>query len=84
MPAAIEVAANFKDAHIRDGNINLVTAYFTDPATICSGERATKDGYIGDSLYLVFNNGPVKIPLKEDELAGTPWTLGKCFVGMGK
>ena len=80
----MEVPANHVKAYVRDGDYYLLTAYFTDPDTICSGKRATEDGYVGDNLYLVMQEGVVKIPLQESELVGTKWTIGRCFAGMGK
>ena len=68
---------------MKEGDHYIITAYFTDPNTICSGVRKTKPTYTGDELYLVMNEGPVKIPLKESDIGNTKWTKGKCFVGMG-
>ena len=88
MPNTFQIPTKYAAAHLKEGDKYILTAYFTDPQTICSGKRATKDGYVGDKLYLVMNNGPVEIPLKESDIgAARPaqlWTKGKCFYGMGK
>ena len=84
MPDTSKIATFWTKAHIHENGLYIMTSYFTDPDTICSGQRATKKDYVGDNLYLVLNNGPVKIPLKEDHVSGTMWTKGKCFYGMGK
>ena len=68
---------------MKEGDLYILTAYFTDPKTICSGVRKTAAGYTGDNLYLAMNNGPVKIPLKETAIGSTQWTKGRCFYGMG-
>ena len=68
---------------MREDDLYIMTAYFTDPNTICSGQRVTEDGYVGDNLYFVTHQGIVKIPLREADIAGTKWTLGRCFAGMG-
>ncbi|XP_033757000.1 uncharacterized protein LOC117339491 isoform X2 [Pecten maximus] len=75
---------------IRVANMYFVTAYFTDPATICStgrtGAKFAADG-TGDSLYI--QNGTnavtdsIKIPMTQADVAGTRWTKGHCFVTMG-
>eukprot|EP00111_Clytia_hemisphaerica_P002224 TCONS_00006224-protein len=71
-------------AFVKEGKSVVLTAYFTDPNLICSGKRIAPKGYVGDNLYLVMNNGPVKIPLKESDIGATKWTKGKCFYGMGQ
>lgn len=84
VPDTSKIATFWTKAHIHENGLYIMTSYFTDPDTICSGQRATTDGYVGDNLYLVLNNGPVKIPLNEVNVLSTMWTKGKCFVGMGQ
>ncbi|XP_060066722.1 uncharacterized protein LOC132547007 [Ylistrum balloti] len=72
-------------------NMYFVTAYFTNPATICStGRTAAKyaEEGTGDSLYI--QNGTdavansIKIPMVETDVTRTTkWTKGHCFVTMG-
>ena len=81
--ASFAITSGHAKAYMKEGDLYILTAYFTDPETICSGVRKTTKGYTGDSLYLVMNNGPVKIPLKESAIRSTQWTKGKCFYGMG-
>ena len=83
-PDTFNIAKGWVKAHVREGNTFVLTAYFTDPNNICSGNRVAPKGYIGDDLYLVMSNGPVKIPLKESDLMGTNWAKGKCYPGMGR
>ena len=77
---------SFNKTHVKEGNKIVLTAYFTDPNTICTGNRATTPGYIGDNLYLPMENGVVKIPLKESDLVSgdNKWVKGRCFFGMGE
>jgi hypothetical protein len=88
MPDTFNIPKKYAATHLKEGDRYILTAYFTDPNTICSGDRATKAGYVGDKLFLVMNNGPVEIPLEESGIdAAKPaqqWTKGKCFFGMGK
>ena len=76
---------SFNKVHVKEDNHYILTAYFTDPTTICNGNRTTTSGYIGDNLYLAMNNGPVKISLQEEDLvkADKNWKKGRCFFGMG-
>uniref|UniRef100_A0A7M5V0C7 Cnidarian restricted protein n=1 Tax=Clytia hemisphaerica TaxID=252671 RepID=A0A7M5V0C7_9CNID len=84
LPDNFNIAKNWKGAHVKEGNTFVMTTYFTDPDLICSGKRIAPKGYVGDNLYIVMNNGPVKIPLKESDIGATKWTKGKCFYGMGQ
>ena len=64
----------------------VITAYFTDPANVCAGTRPSSS-YLGDRLLIQTGAKPsdnVRIPFKEDDLAGSKWVLGKCFYTMGK
>lgn len=69
-----------------ENNTYALTAYFTDPNTICNtGQRATKQGYVGDKLFLSIGKDKyMEIPLKESDIGSTEWVQGRCFVGMGK
>eukprot|EP00111_Clytia_hemisphaerica_P002222 TCONS_00006221-protein len=84
--ADFTVPGSFNKTHVKEGNKIVLTAYFTDPNTICSRNRTTTPGYIGDNLYLPMENGPVKIPLKESDLVSgdNKWVKGRCFYGMGQ
>lgn len=71
---------------VKEGGMYVITAYFVDPATICSGTRPSSD-YMGDRLLLQTGSKPgdhVAIPFKEEDLVGTKWVKGKCFYGMGQ
>ena len=63
----------------------VMTAYFTDPQHICVGSRPPSK-YLGDKLLIQTGSSPsenVLIPLKELDLEGTEWVIGKCFLSMG-
>lgn len=72
------------------GNMYFLTAYFTDPATICSNGRTsqqfTAEG-TGNSLYIQNGTDPVadslKMPMTPTDADKTRWTRGYCFVTMG-
>jgi hypothetical protein len=69
---------------VLEGDMYVITAYFTDPSTICSNTQKRK--YYGDRL-LIFDgstSSTITIPFKEEDLAGTKWVSGRCFPGMGK
>ena len=71
---------------ISEGEMYVITAYFTNPQHICSGSRANSE-YLGDHLFL--QTGPqssttVAIPFKQEDLAGTKWVHGGCFPAMGE
>ena len=71
---------------VKEGNMYVITAYFVDPTTICSGTRPSSD-YMGDRLLLQTGSSPdkhVAVPFKEEDLAGSKWVKGKCFYGMGE
>jgi len=75
---------------VEDGDRWVVSAYFTDPATICTTGRSASDFSsqgTGTDLYLQNSTVPeqsVKIPKVESGLTKTKWTEGKCFYTMGK
>jgi len=73
-----------------DGPRWTLTAYFTDPATICTtGRSAAKFAEEGTGNRLMIQNGSnpvtqsVSVPATQAEMTGTSWSLGHCFVGMG-
>lgn len=68
-----------------NGEMYVLTAYFTDPNHVCDDENNRPKGVVGDELYLqVGVYEYMKVPLLESELASTKWMKGKCFFGMGK
>ena len=70
---------------ISDNDNDVITAYFTDPAGICSGSRPSSS-YLGDRLLIQTGPKPsnnMAIPFKEEDLAGTKWVKGQCFYSMG-
>lgn len=76
----------FKSPWISEGDMNVLTAYFTNPQHICSGSRPSLE-YLGDQLFL--QTGPqssniMSMPFKEDDLAGTKWVRGGCLWSMGE
>lgn len=71
---------------ISEGNMYVITAYFTNPRNICGGSRPSSE-YIGDKLLLQTGNQPsdtMSIPFKQEDLAGTKWVRGGCFPSMGR
>ena len=82
-------AKQINQPYVEHGNHYFLTAYFTDPRTICSTGRDQtqwdRDG-TGDGLYIQNGTTPIqsmKIPATEAEMANTRWTKGKCFYSMG-
>ncbi|KAK2569309.1 hypothetical protein P5673_006222 [Acropora cervicornis] len=77
---------NAKLPWIAEGEINVITAYFTNPQGICSGSRPASE-YIGDQLLLQTGDDSSKtraIPFKQEDLKRTKWVEGGCFLGMGR
>ncbi|CAH1785194.1 unnamed protein product, partial [Owenia fusiformis] len=73
------------------GSENVITAYFTNPATICSqGRSSSQFDTEGTGTGMFVQNGPnpltnfISVPMTETGIAKTKWTKGKCFVGMGQ
>jgi len=73
-----------------DNGRYFLTAYYTDPSTICSAGRSnaqfSTEG-TGNGLWLQNSSNPehsTKQPAREPSLAGTKWTHGKCFPAMGQ
>lgn len=85
-PPAKQRGAIFQD----DGDHFTLTAYFVDPAHICSTGRTASQYSVegtGTALYIQNGSNPVtqsiRIPSTQSGLAGTGWTLGHCFPAMG-
>lgn len=77
---------NLKLPWISERDLNVITAYFTDPENICSGSRPPSN-YLGDQLLLQTGNessNTMAIPFKQEDLAGTKWVEGGCFPAMGR
>ena len=64
-----------------EGSFWSITAYFSDPSTICS--RNASLGPTGDRIVIVSNQISVNLPLKEKDVTSF-WTKGKCFWTMGQ
>ncbi|XP_035673849.1 uncharacterized protein LOC118414135 [Branchiostoma floridae] len=73
-----------------DGDMYVITAYFVNPATVCTGRSEalfTLEG-TGEGLYI--QNGPNPqydydlIPRDEADIGTTLWTQGECFYTMGQ
>jgi charged multivesicular body protein 7 len=72
-------------------NMWVITAYFVNPATICTTGR-TDDEFEteGTGTQLSFQNGPtatslMTVPMEESEVTTTTnFIHGKCFYGMGQ
>ena len=76
---------NFPSANIQkffndEGDMWTISAYFIDPATVCT-KTSTKQS-TGDRLVLYSKQQSVNIPLKESDITNY-WTLGQCFWTMG-
>jgi hypothetical protein len=70
----------FKD----EGNLQTITAYFKDPATICSNGQYNRAQQTGDRLIIENSDGNWEIPYMEKDLEGGKWTKGQCFWTMGQ
>ncbi|XP_064603751.1 uncharacterized protein LOC135469143 [Liolophura sinensis] len=75
---------------IAEGNRYILTAYFVDPASICTSGRTSamyESQGTGTGLYIQNGTDPVhnvlSIPHQEAAIANTKWTKGKCFKTMG-
>ncbi|XP_076460442.1 uncharacterized protein LOC143293456 [Babylonia areolata] len=74
-----------------EGNHYFLTAYFTDPAAICSEGRTPEEYSVegtGTGLYIQNGSDPITqsvlMPYLQDSVQGTNWTMGYCFPVMGK
>lgn len=74
---------------VRDGRNYFITAYFIDPATVCTGRSAAQFRSQGTGAGLWIQNGtnPVtdaqKMPMTVAEADASMWTQGACFRTMG-
>jgi len=65
------------------GKVSTLTAYITNPATICS-TPVYNGTSIGDRLWVqTGSNSYLPAPIKSSDAVGGGWTHGKCFVAMG-
>jgi len=70
-------------------DVYTLTAYFVDPATICTTGRLATDLTIsGTGNVLYFQNGPdattlIQAPMDRPTALSEGWSDNKCFVGMG-
>lgn len=78
---------NLQPPFIQDGDLFKLTAYFTDPSTICRRGRSEQRIRLhGTVEYLLIQNGTrpevdlIEIALEESK---TSWVKGRCFPGMG-
>ncbi|XP_060065158.1 uncharacterized protein LOC132545493 [Ylistrum balloti] len=91
--ATVEFPPNKQINHpfVSVDNMYYLTAYFTNPATICTtgrtAEKFASDG-TGDSLFIQNGTDAAKnsfvVPKEETYLDSTKWTKGHCFVSMGE
>jgi len=71
-------------------DVYILTAYFVDPQTICSSTDIPNRrlGDTGTGLWLQNGTDPIQnsftIPLDQNKINETKWTLGHCFYSMGK
>ncbi|KAL3847997.1 hypothetical protein ACJMK2_018884 [Sinanodonta woodiana] len=83
-PFQQQINAPFVD----DGDLYIITAYFTDPATVCTIGRTESDFRThGTGNVLHIQNGTlptdvITAPTHEKDLTSTEWTEGKCFPSM--
>ncbi|KAL8606084.1 hypothetical protein ACOMHN_044420 [Nucella lapillus] len=73
-----------------DGDHFTLTAYFLDPAHICTVGRSASQYSVegtGNALYIQNGSDPVtqsiRVPSTQSAVSGTGWTLGHCFPAMG-
>ncbi|ESO93325.1 hypothetical protein LOTGIDRAFT_232745 [Lottia gigantea] len=76
---------------IKEGNRYFVTAYFVNPATICTKGRnkyLVESEGTGTNLYIQngtdFNRDVIVAPKLQKDLVGTKWSKGNCFRSMGQ
>ncbi|KAL9955112.1 hypothetical protein ACROYT_G036396 [Oculina patagonica] len=86
LPKSAPGVLNLKAPWISEGDMYVITAYFTDPRNICGGSRPSSD-YIGDQLLMQTGTqytSTMSIPFKQEDLAGTKWVRGGCLPTMGR
>jgi hypothetical protein len=76
---------NFPSAKVQEymmdeGAFYTITAYFTDPNTVCSSNKASQ--VTGDRLLIVGQTKQLNIALNQSDVSDF-WTKGKCFKTMG-
>jgi hypothetical protein len=64
-----------------EGSFYTITAYFTDPSTVCSSSK-TSGQVIGDRLVIVGKSKVLDVALNQSDVSSF-WTRGKCFKTMG-
>lgn len=71
-----------------EGTFWSITAYFTDPANICSknisSQPQSNANSLGDRIVIVSDRISVNLPLNESDVNSSFWTRGKCFWTMGR
>jgi len=74
---------------VKYNNMQVLTAYFVDPKTVCTGRSSSDFGSQGTGTGLWIQNGTnpetmsVMIPMQENNIGTTKWTKGKCTWAMG-
>ncbi|XP_055997302.1 uncharacterized protein LOC130047090 [Ostrea edulis] len=74
---------------VKDGDKHYITAYFVNPASICThGRTAGQFGAQGTGTDLYLQNGTdpmasIRIPHQESDIGSTRWVKGHCFSAMG-
>ena len=80
----------YNEDTIRGVDVYILTAYFIDPKTICQAADipTRKLGASGTGLWLQNGTNPIQdsfvVPINQSDIQTTKWTLGHCFVSMGK
>ena len=79
---------------IEEDGSHFLTAYFIDPHRICDPTNKRDSHLLGNQISIQMTSAlmssghsPMRVmtlPLEEKDIAGTKWTKGKCFWGMGK
>jgi len=75
---------------VEEGDTWVVTAYFTDPAKICSTGRTPSEfaaEAVGTNLYIQNSTKPdesVEIPRSQNDIGSTQFVEGECFKSMGQ
>ncbi|XP_013408191.1 uncharacterized protein LOC106172134 [Lingula anatina] len=84
--------AKIRKFFIEEDGAMVITAYFVqDPSTICTTGRTAQqfqEEGTGTALHIQSGSNPrtdlMTIPMLQSDMAGTQWTEGQCFWGMGK
>ncbi|CAH1257303.1 Hypp1813 [Branchiostoma lanceolatum] len=89
LPAGIP-AAQVMNMWNYDGDMVVITAYFQEPASVCTGRSDAHFTLHGTGVGLYLQNGPTPetdyelIPRDEVDIGATAWTKGGCFYTMGQ